>query len=167
MAAPHLRAPVLDVGCGARAPLSTRFRPGEYIGVEPKRRARDRAERLHSGHRFLLPEELPQERRFASVAALAVLEHVSDAGAFLSELASHLEPGGTLVLTTPHPIGERVHRLGSRVGVFSSRAAEEHEHLYDRDELFDLLERVALRVQLYRRFMLGMNQLVVASGSTS
>lgn len=163
-AAPHLRAPVLDVGCGSRALLSTYFGSHEYVGVELKPRNRDSAERLHPGYQFLLPHELNADQRFASVAALAVLEHVSDPAAFVRELASRLAPAGTLVMTTPHPIAGGVHTAGARLGLFSASAAEEHQQLYDRRALSRMLSAGGLELQLYRRFMLGMNQLVVATG---
>lgn len=162
-AAPYLRPPVLDVGCGSRAPLSLLFAPGEYVGLDVTTRARDSAERLHPHHRFILPHELNGGNTFASIAALAVLEHVSDPAGLVQQIAPHLAATGTLVMTTPHPASEDVYAAGARVGLFSAAAAAQHERLYDRQQISRILEIAGLRIQVYRRFMLGLNQLIVAA----
>lgn len=55
------------------------------------------------------------------------------------------------------------HDLTSRLGLASKEAEEEHETLFDRDELERVLAEAGLRVEHYGRFLYGMNQLAVAS----
>ena len=66
-----------------------------------------------------------------------------------------------LVLTTPHPSVDMVHTLGARLGIFSRHASEEHQDLLDHAGLVQAAGRGGLSVELYRRFLLGANQLAV------
>jgi 2-polyprenyl-6-hydroxyphenyl methylase/3-demethylubiquinone-9 3-methyltransferase len=158
----HIRPRVLDVGCGSTAPLAAHFQSGEYVGMEPRRPACAKAATIYPQHTFYLPEDMPADARFTTVASLAVLEHVPDPKAFVAELASYLEPHGTLVLTTPHPASDKLHEIGGRLKLFSSRAQDDHEELLGRNALVDVIESAGFRVRVYKRFMFGMNQLVVA-----
>jgi len=47
-------------------------------------------------------ENIQLNRKFEVVVAGDVLEHVSNQGLFLDNIAHHLEPDGELILTTPN-----------------------------------------------------------------
>ncbi|HTV27775.1 MAG TPA: class I SAM-dependent methyltransferase [Xanthobacteraceae bacterium] len=100
-AAPSL----LDVGCGFGFTLDywRRMTGAEVAGVEPAKYGRMGRDMLGAPiHMALLSEATElRERRFGIVLSSEVIEHVPDPLAFVTELRSHLEPGGTLVLTTP------------------------------------------------------------------
>ena len=84
----------------------------------------------------------------------------------MRRFAELLNPGGTAVLTTPHPSLEWVHTAGARVGLFSHAAHEEHEDLIDRSRMKELLAGTSMRLVVYRRFLFGANQLFVATSGT-
>lgn len=93
---------ILDVGCGDGLffPVLERF--GEPSGVEadeglltPEGPYRSR---IYAGP---LDDRYQPEARFGLVLALDVVEHVTDAPAFLSRVNGLLEPGGWFVATVP------------------------------------------------------------------
>jgi 2-polyprenyl-3-methyl-5-hydroxy-6-metoxy-1,4-benzoquinol methylase len=90
-----------------------------------------------------------------------VLEHVADRDAFLAMLEKYLSPGGRMIITTPHPVSGPVHGAGSRMGLFSREAGEEHESLIGAGEMKRLARRAGFALAVRRRFLLGMNQLFV------
>jgi 2-polyprenyl-3-methyl-5-hydroxy-6-metoxy-1,4-benzoquinol methylase len=158
MAPAHLRGRVLDYGCGD-GQLAATCQPNAYLGVDINLRALDQARAAHPGFRFAT--SVSGQERFDTVAAFAFIEHVADPGAWLARFASLLEPGGRIVLTTPHPSLEWAHTLGARTRLFSWDAHEEHEELLDRTRLYELASDAGLVVEAYRRFLFGANQLVV------
>ena len=73
------------------------------MGVEPSQYGRMGRDMLGVPIHIALLSDVPalRERRFEIVFSSEVVEHVLDPAAFLTELRTHLAPGGTLVLTTP------------------------------------------------------------------
>jgi len=102
-------------------------------------------------------------RYFDHVVLTAVVEHLGDPAAVLGQARTLLGPGGTVVVTTPHPRARRMHALGARLRLFSRDADEEHERFFDREGLIRLAEQAGLRLVAYRSFQLGLNQLAVMS----
>ena len=118
---------VADVGCGEGAFSAALADHGARpvaidVADEPLRRLRGRFPQLADVRRAHPGEELPlADGEADAVWAGEVIEHVVDVGAFATELRRVLQPGGTLVLTTPdHP-----RRLLLRFAL-RSRAFEEH-----------------------------------------
>ena len=98
----------LDVGCGAGLLTEPLARLGaEATGVDAApesieiAKAHAAAMGLAINYRCgeLARLELGQ---FDLVASMEVLEHVADKAAFLAQLASHVAPGGLMILSTPN-----------------------------------------------------------------
>ncbi len=68
-------------------------------------------------------------------------------------------------MTTPTPLGDHMHYIGAKIGLFSKIATQEHVKIYNRRELESLLTRHGLMVVHHETFEFGMNQLVVATPS--
>ena len=99
---------------------------------------------------------------FDTVVMAALLEHLKFPDAALRETRRLLKPGGSLVLTTPTPLGGRIHAWGSHLGLTYREAADEHEGFFASEGLKRLLNEERFNCELYERFLMGMNQLVVA-----
>jgi len=161
-AKPHLEGRVLDFGCGVGT-LAEICDPAGYLGVDIDPRKIEIARREWPNYRFSTSE--PEGERFDTVAALAFIEHVDDPASYLRRFAGFLEPGGKIVLTTPHPSLEWVHTTGARIGLFSHAAHDDHEELIDKERMQELLAGTPMRMAVYRRFLFGANQLFVLTGA--
>jgi 2-polyprenyl-6-hydroxyphenyl methylase/3-demethylubiquinone-9 3-methyltransferase len=109
---PGARAPfagrrLLDVGCGGGLTSEPMSRLGfavtgidagaETIGVA---KAHAAALELDIDYRPTTLEELHETAPFDVVLALEIIEHVTDAKAFIAEAASRLAPGGVMIIAT-------------------------------------------------------------------
>ena len=157
----YIKGKVLDVGCGSGV-LAGIVPADHYVGVDVDEQALVIARKQHPQHTFQnsLP---PAESKFDTVIALAVIEHVPDTGAFLRELAKRLSSGldNFIVCTTPHPAVDWVHTAGSKIGLFSRRANEEHGNLLNKDMLVQAASEANLKLIVYKRFLFSVNQLAV------
>lgn len=159
---PHLEGCVLDFGCGVGT-LAAICDPGGYLGIDIDPRKIEIARRERPNYRFSTFE--PEGKRFDTVAALAFIEHVDDPAAYMRRFAGLLEPGGKIVLTTPHPSFEWIHTTGARIGLFSHAAHHDHEELIDKARMQELLVGTPMRMAVYRRFLFGANQLFVLTSA--
>jgi SAM-dependent methyltransferase len=166
-AGPHLSGSVLDLGCGL---TELPGRLPSYVGCDREPTVLAENRRRFPKATFVewdvAAEEPPTAlagRVFDTVLMLAILEHLARPGDALARAASLLAPGGTLVLTTPHPAGRLPLEWGARLGLLSRHADEEHEDLLDRAALARAAESAGLRLREYRRFLLGLNQLALLS----
>ena len=166
-AAPYIRGDVLDIGCG-KAGILTYLNPGqEYVGIEGHPGIyRWLVENLgdYEFHQLDLDKtELLMDRQFDTILMLALIEHLKNPGRLLGQIPRLLRPGGRAILTTPSPWGDRIHTVGAKIGLFSKNAAEEHETIFSYRTLAYQLSKNHLRIERYRRFLLGGNQLVICS----
>ena len=157
---PFLGESILDVGCG-NGPLAGFFASSEYVGADIDDESLARARRLHPEHLFCKMDDIPKNQRFACIVGLAVIEHVPAPEKFLAALKDRLSTDGTIVLTTPHPAFGRFYHWGSRIGLFSRVAADEHKNEYDRATIKRMAEKVGLAITHYQRFLFEANQLIV------
>ena len=157
-ARPYWRGRILDFGCGIGR-LADLMVPEAYVGLDTDADSLSDARRLHPQHRFA--SAWPNDETFDTVVALAVIEHLPEPEDFLRQAAQALAPGGRIVLTTPAPSVEWVHTAGSWLGLFSHHASEEHEHLLDRAAIMEAARAAGLRLEVFRSFLFGGNQLAV------
>ncbi len=161
VARPHLRGRVLDVGCHT-GPLAEHVPPERYLGVDVDDELLAEARRKHPEHRFIGVDDVDPDERFDTLISLAVIEHIHEPEQFLKRWTDHVVPGGSVVLTTPHARWEPLHGVAAKFRLTSTQAHDEHESVLDRASLERLVEAVGLKMVTYRRFLAGMNQLVVA-----
>ena len=82
-----------------------------------------------------------------AVIATAVIEHVPDATAMLSECARMLRSGGLLVVTTPTPF---IDRLAEILGIWKATG---HQQGFNLRQLRSLCKAKGLEVLATRKFM--------------
>jgi len=98
----------LDVGCGAGLLAEPLARLGAQVTAMDAAAENIAAARMHAEGAGLAIDYRHGELgtlglgQFDLVTCLEVLEHVADKPAFLAQLATHLAPGGLLVLSTPN-----------------------------------------------------------------
>jgi len=154
---------LLDIGCGTGA-LARDVDSTRYLGVDQDEESIAIAKNLFPTHRFLTLAEFaqsPNQNQFERIVGLAVIEHVEDPRKWLAWLRTLLKPGGQVVLTTPHPSVRQLHEIGGRIGLFSREGAKEHRELINRDRMIQLAETSGFRIQYFRTFLSGCNQLFV------
>jgi SAM-dependent methyltransferase len=97
------------------------------------------------------------------VTMLAVLEHLSKPMAVLQEVFRILKPGGRVILTTPSPCSKPLLEfLAFRLRMISDEEIKDHKHYFSETEIRQMLVDVGFTNIVYRRFQLGLNQLVSA-----
>jgi 2-polyprenyl-3-methyl-5-hydroxy-6-metoxy-1,4-benzoquinol methylase len=92
---------------------------------------------------------------------IAVIEHLRNPGNILRQIPVLLKPDGKFVLTTPTPLGGKIHAIGARINLFYKEAADQHEGFYNRTQISTLLCKYCLEITCFERFLYGGNQLVV------
>lgn len=158
MARRFLSGRILDFGCG-RANLAPFVAPHLYFGVDNDAESLSIARNLYPSHQF--GERIPANLKFNTIVALAVIEHVVEPRLLLNIFKAALSENGRIVLSTPCPYSNSVHRIGAEIGIFSKEAHEQHSQLLDKYYLCNLATSAGLQVAYFRYFMLGMNQLIV------
>jgi len=154
----YIKGRVLDYGCGVGM-LAEVCLPDAYLGVDHDKESIQIARKLYPNFRFEL--DVYETEKFDTIVSLAVIEHVSDPEFLLKKFRMMLKPDGCIVLTTPHSAFEPFHTVGAKVGLFSTEADEEHEHLIGFTLMHKFANLVGLRVVEYKRFLFGANQLFV------
>lgn len=154
------RARVLDVGCGDgfHLGLLREFgRPGwELLGVDPSRRAADRAAAaglpVHAG----TVDDLPAAAgRFDAALMVMTVEHLANPLTTLRAVRGRLAPGGRLVVVTDNA-GSPDARLFARRH-WGGYHFPRHTVLFDRRTLRLLGERAGFRVRQVRTLVSPVN----------
>jgi ubiquinone/menaquinone biosynthesis C-methylase UbiE len=164
---------VLDAGCGYGDLLD--YLSPQVQSIVFLDRSRERLPKLEARlrscsiqGRFLEGDiekqviQLPADS-FDTVVMAALLEHLRSPDWALKQAYRLLKPGGQLVITTPSALGGKLHWLGSRLGLTYREAAQEHERFFDHRGLKLLVQRHGFVLDRYERFLLGLNQLVIAT----
>ena len=155
---PYLRGRILDFGCGV-GELTQMCNPETYVGVDIDTTSIEIARKKHPMFQFLF--ELPENEKFDTIVMLAIIEHIPDPVALLKKLKTMLKPDGYIVLTTPHPAFNSIYAFGSKLGVFSKDANEDHELLINLKTMKELANKANLSIAIYKKFLFGANQLFI------
>jgi ubiquinone/menaquinone biosynthesis C-methylase UbiE len=171
----HLGGQVLDLGCGYGELLD--YLPSTVSRIVLLDRSSDRQQaverrlaRTRLSAAFLVAEIDRVEVNldlapFDTVVMAALLEHLKSPEVALKNLQRVMKSGATLVLTTPTPLGGKLHWLGSYLGLVYAEAAEEHVKFYNYSALKSLLERAGFRIDHYEKFLFGLNQFMIATSA--
>jgi SAM-dependent methyltransferase len=166
---PYLEGDVLDLACGY-AMVIPLLQPGQgYLGIEGSTQFIKTLSGRYPTHRFLQrnldQDALDLDQKFDTILLVAIIEHLKRPDRLVAQLPRYLNPGGRVVMTTPSPFGDKIHRAGARLGLFSKDAVEEHQTIFSHQMMVELLTPAGLAVEGYRRFLLGGNQLFICRSS--
>lgn len=163
---PLLRGRILDLGCGFTVLPEILAVGQSYTGLDSWERALVYARRRYVQHTFHQrdldhePLNLGDEQ-FDTIVMMAVIEHLHRPEQLLLQVRSLLAPGGHLLLTTPSPFGDFLHRIGSRIGLFYSEDQVAHVKIFGKGDLFQLVGLTGYAVLAYKRFQFQSNQMLV------
>lgn len=156
---------VLDLGCGLCEIVPQVPDDTAYLGVERDRWMFDRAVALFPDRKFVRADiedaSWKPDGTYDVTLLVAVWEHLKDPAALLRRAHGWSAPGAKFVLTTPSPRAHAILDAGARLRLLSSHADEEHERLWSIDDVRAAAAAAGWRVVKSRRFLLGLNQLVV------
>jgi 2-polyprenyl-3-methyl-5-hydroxy-6-metoxy-1,4-benzoquinol methylase len=164
IAKPYIHGDVLDLGCGF-GEITGLVPPSNYIGIDGQSKIVDWLKINHTSYDFLCynldNDQLLFNKKFDTIVMLAVIEHLSNPDNVLSQIPKLLKEDGSLILTTPAPVGDTVHQFGAKIGLFSKHAVEDHEIIFTLDSIKPYLIRNGLAIKEFRRFLFGTNQLFI------
>ena len=110
MVAPLLLGSILDLGSGYGGLTSLLKKDQIYLGVDGNPGLIELMRTKHPGYRFRClnfdTDRLDLGEKFDTIVLLAVLEHLKQPAHLFSQLHDCLNPGGSIVLTTPDPMGK-------------------------------------------------------------
>jgi 2-polyprenyl-3-methyl-5-hydroxy-6-metoxy-1,4-benzoquinol methylase len=163
---PFVSGNVLDIGCGLTTLPDALASDQSYVGVDVHPRILDCCISRYPHHTFvrcnLNVESIELgNRRFKTAVMAAVIEHLQFPERILREVHPLLAPDGQLVITTPSPLGDILHRFGSRLGLFYTESVVGHVKVFGQRRLINTVIECGYAVTLFRSFLAGTNQLVV------
>jgi 2-polyprenyl-3-methyl-5-hydroxy-6-metoxy-1,4-benzoquinol methylase len=163
---PHVVGQILDIGCGYGSVIRTLAPAAEdYVGIDHNPVVTQWLQKQYPAYQFLTrdmdTDPIVLQQKFDTVLMIAVLEHLASPNKLIGSIAEMLKPSGSVVLTTPTPLGGWVHTIGGGLGVFSREAKEDHKGFYDHGSLACLFQDVGLKLVHHHYFMAGMNQLAI------
>ncbi len=143
----------IDVGCGAGLVCEPLARLGAAVtGVDAAPEnvvaAQAHAARQGLNVRYVASELAEVEGEFDLVAALEVIEHVTDPATFVAQLAERLAKGGLLILSTPNRTPQSrigMVQIAERIGMIPKGTHDWHKFLKP-EELVTLLAAAGLKV---------------------
>lgn len=156
---------ILDLGCGI-------FRWGDYIQQNVFYTGVDIESEIIAYNQTNFPQfsffqnNIDQEKlsfpddSFDLVIMLAIIEHLSNPVKILQEVRRVLANGGVIVASTPHPRGETILEMGSKIKIFS-QDKHQHQPLLDKKQMLAVASDAELKIIEFEPFLLGFNQKIV------
>ena len=157
---------ILDYGCDY-GKLLEKLSFETYTGVDLDPTviayAKERNYGLKNVNFYTIEEFESIQVQYDYIILLAVIEHFKDPITILKILKNRLKYQGKIVITTPTHLGNNFLTYGSKVGIVSRSAFEEHNRIFSKNDFIDIAKILELNLIEYSTFECGMNQLVVLS----
>ncbi len=170
-ALPYVKGEVLDLGCGYADVLHlVPERITRYCGVDCNANNVARLQKKFPSHEFLCRDldvdTIASDQKYDVVLLLAAIEHIYNQKHLLEQILANLKPEGKIIITTPTPWGDFVHRLASKFKLLAGTADDRHIVIYNKKRFQIVSNDFHLKMETYRRFEIGSNQFVVFSRSS-
>lgn len=153
---------VLDIGAADGALYAYQPHVARFVGIDPDAEQARQIGPTAQLLRGTFPDVLDPSEVFDVIAMLAVLEHVPprDQGPLARACATHLAPGGVLVITVPSPVVDRILAVLMALGLVHGMAVEQH-YGFEAARTPAIFVAAGLALVDARRFQLGVNNLFV------
>jgi len=155
---------VLDFGSGEGS-FSEYFKNDLYVGYEPDNDSLNEAKKKYKNKKFISSIDNYESLNINTITMLAVIEHLDDPIKTINLLKNKFfkNQSGIFVITTPNKYFDRFHHFGAKLGLFSQHAADEHNIMFNKKDLLNFADQTNLKVTKFKRFLFGVNQLIVLS----
>lgn len=162
-ALPFLKGRILDFGCGT-GKTSEFTEKHVYIGIDKDKFSIETAKITYPNKTFYLLTKnfkLTLLGKFDTIIVIAVIEHLKNPRKILEKLKILLNINGKIVITTPPPYSNLIHKIGSKLRLFSKEAHNEHETLFNKKMMARLAKESGLKLTKSKKFLFGINQLFI------
>lgn len=159
--APYLGKSVLDIGCGSGALIPFLEKGSSYIGIDIREDRINRLKSRYPNHTFYrmdfdrepLPEAVTGSQ-FSSILLLSLIEHLQNPDFVLSQCHNLMNDTTRLIIITPTPVGDLVHRAFEKVWGDPIKDPYYCPHLrtYSRDAIYAMCKAHRLVCKYYRQF---------------
>lgn len=163
----YIMGDVLDLGCGNAKLYSIYAKKiNKYVGVDFNKEVIKVNKKQYPKANFyytnLNRDSLRLSKKFDVILMVALVEHIFDQNNLFRQALRHLKRGGKIIITTPTLFGnDIIHANGSKLGLFSKEASDEHIFIYNKNRFKMLARMFHLKITCYKKFELGLNQLVI------
>ena len=162
---PYLKGDMLDIGCGPADLIHFLDEDSHYVGIDLNKKVVIQLKERYPKYKFYerdVENGINLDGEFNTITMVAVIEHIKNPANVLRQSHDLLTDDGDLVITTPTPLGDTLHKMGAKFGLTSKVAVEEHVKIYSREDLQSLLNSFGLNIYIYQKFEFGLNQMCVA-----
>lgn len=149
---------VLDYGCGKYYSLAGKILPQikMYIGL-------DKLVTPYKKAKIQLTKVLPTTPRPTKIFCLAVIEHLANPQAVLSQLYKYSSPKTQLILTTPAPpFSDAILHILGFFHIVNKHFFADHKYCYSKKDIAKLLQKSGWTMTHYSKFLFGLNSLIIA-----
>ena len=159
---------VLDIGCGNANLIKFLPKHVDYTGIDFDGKVIETNKRKWKNAKFynieLEKEASISEKNYESAVISAALQYISmrSAVGLLKSLKTKLTREGRVIITAPTVMGERMKMLLRWTGLLVMDLDKYKQH-FSKRHLTKLIEEAGFRIINYRKFELGLNQIVVAA----
>ncbi len=119
---------------------------------------------VRGGYTVVNYDHSPMEgKTFNTIVALAVIEHINvpEVYEIFKKFKERLRPDGKIILTTPTRAAKPILNFMVRLGLADKENIVEHKHYWNKKDIFNLAEKTSFRIEKYKKFQLGFNQLAI------
>ena len=161
---PFIDGYVLDIGCGP-AKAITYKNVSKYYGIELNKKDVIKLSKKYPRGIFysknLEKDEINLKEKVNVVIMSAFIEHIFNYENSILQAVKNLKNDGIIVITTPTKFGDKVHRFGASIGLFSKEAVEDHKKMFTKKDFEEISKKFNLKIRNFSYFELFCNQLVV------
>lgn len=150
---------ILDYGCGDGKLIKFLKKNVKYTGLDINRELIINNKKRYPKANFL---NKLGNKKFDVIVLSAVIEHAPDPLKLLRSLKKNLNnKQSIIIITTPNKYFDIFHRIGSFFKIFSQEAADEHNVMFSKRDIYIYAKQTSYEVVKFNYFLLYANQVAV------